>query len=46
MQADQSVVDRNTFEYVDNGGDMQNREGLYVPEDETGDAESEEKISG
>lgn len=40
MQADQSVVDRNTFEYVDNGGDVQNREGLYVPDEidaETGE---------
>lgn len=34
IQADQSVVDKNTFEYVDNGGDVQNREEVYVPEEE------------
>lgn len=33
IQADQSVVDKNTFEYVDNGGDVQSREEIYVPED-------------
>lgn len=42
MQADQSVVDndKNTFEYVDNGGDIQNREAFIVPDDnQTIDAE-------
>lgn len=33
IQADQSVVDRTTLEYVDNGGDVQSRESIYVPED-------------
>lgn len=33
IQADQSVVDKNTFEYVDNGGDVQSREEIYVPEE-------------
>lgn len=32
IQADQSVVDKNTFTYVDNGGNAQKREDLYVPE--------------
>ena len=45
MQADQSVVDKNTFEYVDNGGNVQNRDNVYVPEDdETIDAETGEVI--
>lgn len=36
IQGDQSVVDKNSFTYVDNKGDVQSREGLYIPE-ETGD---------
>lgn len=45
MQADQSVVDRNTFEYVDNGGNVQSRETMYVPEDDiTVDAETGEVV--
>ena len=34
IQADQSVVDRDTFTYVDNGGNSQSRNGIYVPEPE------------
>ena len=30
IQGDQSVVDRNTFTYVDNKGDVQQREGIYT----------------
>jgi len=30
IQGDQSVVDRNTFTYVDNGGHVQNRDGIYT----------------
>lgn len=46
IQADQSVVDKNTFEYVDNGGNVQNRDNVYVPEEEdiTVDAETGEVI--
>jgi len=45
MQADQSVVDKNTFEYVDNGGNIQTRDNVYVPDDdETIDAETGEVI--
>lgn len=33
IQADQSVVDKNTFTYIDNGGSVQNRDGLYLPEE-------------
>ena len=32
IQGDQSVVDRDTFTYADNGGDVQSREGLYIAE--------------
>ena len=32
IQGDQSVVDRNTFTYVDNRGDVQTRDQLYIPE--------------
>lgn len=32
IQGDQSVVDRNTFTYVDNKGDIQTRDQLYIPE--------------
>ena len=33
IQADQSVVDRETFTYVDNGGHVQQREKNYLPDD-------------
>lgn len=33
IQGDQSVVDRNTFTYVDNKGDVQQRNDLYLPEE-------------
>ena len=33
MQGDQSVVDRNTFTYVDNGGNVQTRDQMYLPEE-------------
>lgn len=33
MQGDQSVVDRNTFTYVDNGGNVQSRGDIYTPEE-------------
>ena len=29
IQGDQSVVDKNIFTYVDNGGDVQKRDGIY-----------------
>ena len=49
IQADQSVVDRETFTYVDNGGNTQKRNGIYVPEPEEAlevvDAETGEVIS-
>ena len=48
IQADQSVVDRETFTYVDNGGNAQKRNGIYVPEPEEAlevDAETGEIIS-
>lgn len=32
LQGDQSVVDKGTFTYTDNGGNVQNREQLYIPE--------------
>lgn len=32
IQGDQSVVDKNSFTYVDNKGDVQPREGIYIPE--------------
>lgn len=41
IQSDQSVVDKNTFEYVDNGSHVQPREAIYVPE-ETVDVETGE----
>lgn len=34
IQADQSVVDREEFTYVDNGDGVQKREELYVPEED------------
>ena len=48
IQADQSVVDKNSFEYVDNGGNLQNRDNICVPDndDETFDAETGEPIEG
>ncbi len=48
IQADQSVVDKNSFTYVDNGGSVQSRDGLYVAggtsiiDVETGEVVSEE----
>lgn len=33
IQGDQSVVDKNTFEYVDNKGDVQQRTDIYLPEE-------------
>lgn len=33
LGGDQSVVDKNTFTYTDNGGGVQNREELYLPEE-------------
>lgn len=33
LQADQSVVDKNTITYVDNGGDVQKRAEIFVPEE-------------
>ena len=32
IQGDQSVVDKNSFTYVDNGGNVQNRGEVYLPE--------------
>lgn len=32
MQGDQSVVDKNTFTYVDNGESVQSREEIFIPE--------------
>ena len=34
LQGDQSVADKNTFTYVDNGGTVQNRDEIYLPEDQ------------
>ena len=47
MQGDQSVVDRNTFTYSDNGGNVQKREEVYLPEEDDDaiyDAETGERI--
>lgn len=45
LQADQSVVDKNTFTYVDNGGNVQTRDDLYLPEEEsTVDVETGEAV--
>ena len=45
LQADQSVVDKNTFTYVDNGGNVQTRDDLYLPEEEsTVDVETGEVV--
>ena len=35
IREDQSVVDKNTFTYVDNGGNVQIRDDLYLPEEES-----------
>lgn len=32
IQGDQSVVDKNSFTYVDNKGDVQARDAIYIPE--------------
>ena len=34
LAGDQSVVDRETFTYTDNGGNVQKREEVYLPEEE------------
>lgn len=34
IQGDQSVVDRDTFTYVDNKGDVQQRTDIYLPEEQ------------
>ena len=34
IQGDQSVVDKNTFTYVDNGGNTQSRDAIYLPEEQ------------
>lgn len=34
IQGDQSVVDKNTFEYVDNKGDVQQRTDIYLPNED------------
>ena len=49
LQADQGVVDRQTVTYVDNGGTVQSREEIFVPDSDdelTFDAETGEVISG
>ncbi|MCR5833680.1 MAG: recombinase RecT [Selenomonadaceae bacterium] len=33
IQGDQSVVDKKSFAYIDNGGDVQNRGEINIPED-------------
>ena len=33
INADQSVVDKDTFEYVDNGGNIQKRDTIYTADD-------------
>ena len=35
LQGDQSVVDKNSFTYVDRGGDVQFRNEIYSPDDST-----------
>ena len=44
MAGDQSVVDRDTFTYTDNGDGVQNRDELYLPEEQTVDADTGEVI--
>ena len=45
LTGDQSVVDKTTFTYTDNGDNVQNREEIYLPEDQpTIDAETGEVI--
>lgn len=34
LQGDQAIVDKNTFTYVDNGGNVQNRGEVYLPEEQ------------
>ena len=47
LQADQSVVDKHTVTYVDNGNNTQSREEIFVPDDTlTVDAETGEVING
>lgn len=46
LQGDQSVVDKNSFTYVDNGGNSQNRGDLYVADDgEVIDADTGEVVT-
>lgn len=33
IQGDQAVIDKNAFTYVDNGGDSQARDTLFIPEE-------------
>ena len=44
MQADQSVVDKNSFTYVDNGGNSVDRETIDVPFEEMPEGEEESTI--
>ena len=45
LTGDQSEVDRTTFTYTDNGGNVQNREEIYLPEEQqTIDAETGEVV--
>ena len=41
IQADQSVVDKNSFTYVDNGGNSVERNTIDIPADEISDGEPE-----
>ena len=41
IQADQSVVDKNSFTYVDNGGNTQDRNSLYLSDDVEIEAEAD-----
>lgn len=43
IQGDQSVVDKNSFMYADNGGDIQNRDEIYVGEVDAETGEIAEK---
>ena len=42
IQGDQSVVDKNTFTYVDNGGNVQTRDGIYTHEETPAELEEPE----
>lgn len=44
LQGDQSVVDKDTFTYVDNGGNVQTRDGIYTHDDAPAIAEPEPTI--